>query len=222
MKNVAIILAAGDGVRFGKSTPKQFITLHGRRVIDYSIQTFHEHPKIDKIIIVCHSDWIDVIKKEYPNHDVINGGESRRDSSYKGLLACSKNTQNVFIHDSARPFVDKDIISRCFVGLKENKAVNTVLGATDTIVEVENNYIVDMPIRNRMFLTQTPQAFDYKTILNAHQSFIGETTDDIRLVKELGINCYVVEGSLYNFKLTHQSDIYLAKIITQIENQKKR
>ena len=221
MKNVAIILGGGGGVRFGESTPKQFIILHGRRVIDYSIQTFHEHTKIDKIIIVCHSNWIDVMKKEYPNHDVVNGGESRKDSSYNGLLACPKDTQNVFIHDSARPFIDKDIISRCFSGLEKNKAVSTVLGSTDTIVEVENNYIIDIPTRDRMFLVQTPQAFNYKTILNAHESFTGETTDDIRLVKKLGVNCYVIEGSVYNFKLTHPSDIYLAEIIAQSENQKR-
>lgn len=218
MKNIAIILAAGTGDRFGDETPKQFLILHGRRVLDYSVKTFSNHADIDDIIIVCHSDWIETVKGEYPKYRVIEGGASRRDSSYSGLLACPDDTDNVLIHDAARPFIDNGIISNCIAALKTHKAVDTVIPADDTIVEVSNDEISNMPVRDKMRLGQTPQCFDYKTILEAHSSFKGETTDDIRLVNQMGIKCKIVDGSIFNFKLTNQPDVYLAERITQIQN----
>ena len=220
MKNIAIILAGGSGSRFGDETPKQFIILHGRRVIDYSVNIFYQHNEIDEIIISCPPNWIDIIQNEYPNCKVVKGGKTRKDSSYNGLKACPKDTNNVLIHDAARPFIDKDIISRCLNSLKNNQAVDTVISSSDTIVEAKKNIITNMPIRDNMFLGQTPQAFNFKTIIDAHKKFKGETTDDIRLVKELGIKCATIEGSVYNFKLTNQPDIYLAERITQIQSQK--
>ena len=73
MKNVAIILAAGIGNRFGDEIPKQFIILHGRRVIDYSIKTFSNHKDIDETIIVCHPEWIEKISLEYPQVKIVEG-----------------------------------------------------------------------------------------------------------------------------------------------------
>ena len=81
MKNIAVILAGGSGKRFGDDIPKQFIILHGRRIIDYSINTFLQHSEIHKIIIVCPRGWVDIIKNEYPNCKVVEGGKTRRKSS---------------------------------------------------------------------------------------------------------------------------------------------
>ena len=220
MKNIAIILAGGAGERFGSTTPKQFIILHGRRVLDYSVSTFLKHDQIESVIIVCPKDWLKIIENEYPNCKIVCGGETRKDSSFNGLVACPSNTKNVLIHDAARPFIDKDIISRCLFALEKYKAVDTVISSSDTVVEAENNIITNMPQRDNMFLGQTPQAFDYNTILKAHKSFTGDTTDDIRLVKNNNIECCTIEGSVYNFKLTNQPDIYLAERITQIQGQK--
>lgn len=216
---VAIILAGGSGSRFGDEIPKQFIILHGRRILDYSIKTFESHPGINQIIIVTSHGWQEQIQSEYPNHKVVVGGSTRRDSSYKGILACPENSDLVLIHDAARPFIDHTIINNCLEGLKFQDAVDTVIPATDTIVEVKNNLISEMPNRDYMFQGQTPQAFKYKVIKNAHEMVTGETTDDIRLAKEIGINCYTVMGSEYNFKITTQQDIYLAERISQIHNK---
>ena len=221
MKNVGIILAGGTGERFGDTTPKQFIILHGRRVLDYSVSTFLKHDNISFVVIVCPKNWIKIIQKEYPSCLVVQSGKTRKDSSFNGLNSCPKDTKNVLIHDAARPFIDSDIISRCLFALDTYKAVDTVISSSDTVVEAKNNIITNMPIRDNMFLGQTPQGFDYKTILNAHKSFKGETTDDIRLVKNSNIECCTIEGSVYNFKLTNQPDIYLAERITQIQGQKE-
>ena len=99
MENIGIILAGGTGERFGDTTPKQFIILHGRRVLDYSVSTFLKHDNINSVIIVCPKDWIKIIQKEYPNCLVVESGKTRKDSSFNGLKACSKNTKNVFYVD---------------------------------------------------------------------------------------------------------------------------
>ena len=108
--NIGIILAGGSSIRFGDDTPKQFLILHGRRVLDYSIKTFEDNKHINKIIIVVPKKWKKIIQDEYSKHNIIIGGNSRRESSYNALKVCPKKTKNVLIHDAARPFVDNTII----------------------------------------------------------------------------------------------------------------
>ena len=153
------------------------------------------------------------IQKEYPNHSVVSGGSSRKESAFNGLLACPTETEKVLIHDASRALVDDSIITRCFEALKYTQAVSTVVPTKDTVVELRENIIVNMPIRNNVFLEQTPQGFHYQTILKAHTAIQVDTTDDIRLVNEMGIKCATVEGSENNFKITTKQDYQLAKIL---------
>jgi len=213
MKNIAIILAGGNSERFGGDIPKQFVMLNEKRIIDYSISTFSANKYISDVIIVCEQNWIGTIKQEYPNCNIVGGGKTRKESSYNGLQACPKDTDNVLIHDSARPFISSDIISSCIEALSNYKAVNTVVPAVDTIVEIKNKYISNIPLRDYMFLSQTPQAFHFDIIIKAHDTYQEEATDDISLVKKLGVKCSSVKGSIYNFKLTNEMDMYLAEKI---------
>ncbi|MBC8213586.1 MAG: 2-C-methyl-D-erythritol 4-phosphate cytidylyltransferase [Candidatus Marinimicrobia bacterium] len=209
----AIILAGGKGSRFGNEIPKQFLEINNRKIIDYSIQTFSNHNKIDEVIVVVHSDWIDEISKEYPNHKIICGGETRRDSSFAGLNACNPKTDKVLIHDSARPFVSNEIIANCVDALQNYKAITTAIPLVDTIVKVEDNIISDMPNRANLLAVQTPQGFHFKTIKSAHQNYTGDTTDDIRLVMSQNMESAIVEGSEFNFKITTETDLRKAKMI---------
>ena len=209
----AIILAAGDSSRFNSQTPKQFLQLNGRLLLDYPIQTFAYCDEVDQLIIVVPEDKVNTIQETYSHHHVVSGGKSRRESSFKGLTACPPETEKVLIHDVARALVDKATILRCIDGLKKAEAVSAAVHVKDTIVETKDKIIVRMPDRNRMFLEQTPQGFKYHTILNAHQNIKMDVTDDIRLVKEMGIECKVVEGSEQNFKITTQQDFQLAEIL---------
>ena len=209
----AIILAAGNASRFNSQTPKQFHQLNGRLLLDYPIQTFSKCDEVDQLIIVVPKEKVNVIQEAYPHHHVVSGGRSRRESSFNGLTACPPETEKVLIHDVARALVDKATILRCIDGLKKAEAVSTAVHAKDTVVETNGENIVQMPDRNHMFLEQTPQGFKYHTILNAHQNIKLDVTDDIRLVKEMGIECKVVEGSEQNFKITTQQDFQLAEIL---------
>ena len=209
----SIILAAGNSSRFNSQTPKQFLQLNGRLLLDYPIQTFSKCDEVDQLIIVVSEGKVNAIQEAYPHHHVVPGGKSRRESSFNGLTACPRETEKVLIHDVARALVDKATILRCIDGLKKAEAVSAAVHAIDTVVETNGENIVKMPDRNRMFLEQTPQGFKYHTILNAHQNIKLDVTDDIRLVKEMGIECKVVEGSEQNFKITTQQDFQLAEIL---------
>ena len=209
----SIILAAGNSSRFNSQTPKQFLQLNGRLLLDYPIRTFSKCNEVDQLIIVVPKEKVNTIQKTYPHHHVVPGGKSRRESSFNGLTACPPETEKVLIHDVARALVDKATILRCIDGLKTAEAVSAAVHVKDTIVETKDKIIVRMPDRNRMFLEQTPQGFKYHTILNAHQNIKMDVTDDIRLVKEMGIECKVVEGSEQNFKITTQQDFQLAEIL---------
>jgi len=209
----AIILASGNSTRFNSEIPKQFHKLNGHMLLDYPIQTFSECGEIDRLIIVVPENYCSEIQKEYPDHSVVSGGSSRKESAFQGLLACPPETEKVLIHDAARALVDTATIIRCINGLDEAKAISTVIPAKDTVVETNENIIVKMPGRSRMYLEQTPQGFHYQTILKAHTNIQVDTTDDIRLVNEMGIKCATVEGSENNFKITTKQDFQLAEIV---------
>ena len=209
----AIILAAGTASRFNSQTPKQFHQLNGRLLLDYPIQTFSKCDEIDQLIIVVPEEKVNILQEAYSYHHVVSGGKSRRESSFNGLTACPPETEKVLIHDVARALVDKATILRCIDGLKKADAVSTAVNAIDTVVETNGENIVQIPDRNHMYLEQTPQGFKYHTILSAHQNIKMDVTDDIRLVKAMGIECKVVEGAEQNFKITTQQDFQLAEIL---------
>ena len=211
--NSAIILAAGDSFRFNSHTPKQFHQLNGRILLDYPVQTFSECSEIDQLIIVVPKERLTTIQAKYPSHKVVAGGTSRRESSYNGLKACPPDTVKVLIHDAARALVDNATILRCLNELKNAEAVSTVMPTKDTVVEANKNIILSMPDRDLMFLEQTPQGFHFQTLLDAHRKITAETTDDIRLVKEMGIECKTVEGSENNFKITTLKDFQFAEML---------
>ena len=211
--NCAIILASGNSTRFNSEIPKQFHKLNGRMLMDYPIQTFSECNEIDRLIIVVPKKFRIEIQETYPDHSVVSGGSSRKESAFNGLLACLTETKKVLIHDAARALVDKSTIIRCINGLDGAKAVSTAMPAMDTVVETNEDIIVNMPNRNRMYLEQTPQGFHYQTLLKAHKTIQVDTTDDIRLVNELGIKCVTVEGNETNFKITTRLDHQLAELL---------
>ena len=182
-------------------------------LMDYPIQTFSECNKIDSLVIVVSKNNRIEIQEAYPDHSVISGGSSRKESAFNGLLACPTETEKVLIHDAARTMVDDSIITRCFEALDYAQAVSTVVPTKDTVVELKGNIIVNMPIRNNVFLEQTPQGFHYQTILKAHSTIQVDTTDDIRLVNEMGIKCATIKGSENNFKITTKQDYQLAEIL---------
>ena len=214
--NIAIILASGSGTRFDSEIPKQYIEIGNKKIIQYSINAFAISKFIDQIIIVVTNKYVEEISTQNPNHIVVSGGESRVESSYNGLLACPKNSKKILIHDAARPFVSQKIIKSCIDGLDRYKAVVTSIPATDTVIKVVDNEVINVEDRKHLFFNQTPQGFDYKTIMNAHKINKKDVTDDISLLDLNQTKCKIIQGSPQNIKITTLEDIHTAKSILNL------
>jgi len=214
--NIAIILASGSGTRFDPEIPKQYIEIGNKKIIQYSIDAFTISKFIDQIIIVVTNKYVEEISMQNPNHIVVVGGESRVESSYNGLLACPKNSKKILIHDAARPFVSQKIIKSCIDGLDRYKAVVTSIPATDTVIKVVDNEVINVEDRKHLFFNQTPQGFDYKTIMNAHKINKKDVTDDISLLDLNQTKCKIIQGSPQNIKITTLEDIHTAKSILNL------
>src|SRR5574344_77274 len=203
MKISAIIPAGGTSSRFGNKN-KLLEKINGKEVILYSLETILSINEIFEVIIPAHQDLIPILKNLIKNQKVkiIQGGKVRQESVYNGLLACS-SPDLVLIHDGARPLLKKENAINCISDAKHYGASILAVNSIDTIKIVDENMkIIQTPQRNTLFNVQTPQIFDYKTILNAHQKFKGENyTDDAGLLEALGIDVYVTKGDYTNIKI---------------------
>lgn len=212
MKINAIITAGGTSSRFGNSN-KLMETVHSKEVILHTIEAF-ENSNVDEIIICSHDSIMAELReilKNSPKVRVVEGGKTRQASVFNGLNAgvCDY----VIIHDGARPMVSTDLINHCIEMVKDLKALTVATKTIDTIKEVENGKIVRTIDRAKLYNTQTPQAFEYSLIKNAHDKFVGENfTDDAGMLEELGETVHIVDGSYKNIKITTQTDIEIAKI----------
>lgn len=223
-KNTVIVLAAGKGTRMGSDIPKQFLKIQDKPVLYHSLKTFQDSPLISEIILVIGKEWQEycreTILEPYEMTKVvkmIEGGEERYDSVYAGLCAC-ENSDYVFIHDGARPFITEEILERCMDAVRENKACVVGMPSKDTVkIADEQGYIASTPARSQVWIIQTPQVFSYKLIREAYEEMFARgmagITDDAMVVESAKL-CKVklVEGSYENIKITTPEDMKIAQI----------
>ncbi len=218
MKKVsAIIVAAGEGKRFGSA--KQFALLKGKPILDRTLETFEEHMKVTEIILVVREDWL---REKYLNRykklaAVVRGGEKRQDSVMAGFNQLQPDQADiVLVHDGVRPLVGKDLISRVIEAAEQKGAAIPALSLEDTIKRVEEERVVKTLDRLTLFKVQTPQGFLYTTLERAlrkakEDSFYG--TDEASLVERIGEKVYIVEGDTQNIKITGPEDIHIAEAL---------
>jgi len=219
-----ILLLSGEGTRFDKDKPKQFHNLSGKKIYLHSLDTFYNLNIFDEIILVCLKNWLEIVKTEtssYKNIKIIQGGKTRQESSYLGLLECSK-PKFVLFHDAVRPFVSKKIILENMDAVINYKAVNTCIKSTDTLVEInKDNKIEKIPNRSYILRGQTPQTFEYFLILKAHKNAFKNknlnATDACQLVVDK-TKIHVVYGDENNLKITTQLDLFIAEHLYRIQN----
>lgn len=223
MKCTAIVLAAGQGKRMNSKVQKQFLLLKGKPLLYYSLACFQKSREIDDIIIVTGKESIEFCKKEIVElygftkvRTVTAGGKERYDSVYAGLCAC-EDTDYVFIHDGARPFVTEDMIQRVKTAAVEYQACTVGMPSKDTIkIADKNNMVSETPERSRVWMIQTPQAFGYDLLKKAHdrarQGDMSGVTDDAMVVETYtDRKIKLVEGSYENIKITTPEDIFIAE-----------
>lgn len=213
MKFGAIITAGGTSSRFG-NTNKLLEKINNKEIIKYTVEAFMQS-EIDNIVICANASIIDILSEifnQYKNIQIIEGGNTRQASVFNGLkiLDCDY----VLIHDGARPMITPEIIKNTMEAVVEKKAVSVMTKTVDTIKEVdENGKIIKTIDRSKLYNTQTPQAFEYKLIKEAHEKLIDKNfTDDAGMVEFLGKDVYIVEGDYRNIKVTTKSDLALAQV----------
>lgn len=223
MKNTVIILAAGSGRRMGCATPKQFLELEGFPLIYYTISQFEKHPHIHEIILVTQEENISFCKEEIVAKykfkkvkKVIRGGTERYESVYNGLLAC-EDTDYVLVHDGARPFISKEIITKCIKEVTVCSACIVAVPTKDTIkITDANGFVSHTPNRKYLWNVQTPQVFSYELLRESYDRILkldcSSITDDAMVVEAGNLSkIKVVEGEYCNIKVTTKEDLALAK-----------
>ena len=227
MSNIyVIILAGGIGSRTGQGIPKQFLNVNGKPVIIHTLNKFLQLSlKIEGIIIAVpeeHVKYTNELIKEFADSKlmrVIKGGKTRQGSSYNAITCTEFNDNDILVfHDAARPFVSKESIETCIKEAEINGAAGLYIKATDTVALIEDDFVKQIPDRNKLYYTQTPQVFKYKIIREAHElalsKGIKDPTDDVQLVLDAGYKVKLAEGSSANIKITNAFDVELAEFIS--------
>lgn len=221
MKNIALILASGTGSRSGLDYPKQFFTVNNKTILEYTVEKFQDNENIDEIILVTNTEYVEKVKsltKKYSKVvNVLQGGETRKDSSFNGISSIDYPEGNILIHDGVRPLVSDEIINNCISALNRYTAVCTAIPSTDTIYVVDNsNKILNVPQRKTLKRAQTPQCFKLSLIKKAHELAKNDTqcvvTDDCGLVMNYNLSeVYTIDGAESNIKITYPEDIEFFK-----------
>ncbi|WP_184261834.1 bifunctional 2-C-methyl-D-erythritol 4-phosphate cytidylyltransferase/2-C-methyl-D-erythritol 2,4-cyclodiphosphate synthase [Rhodopseudomonas rhenobacensis] len=214
-KTAAIIVAGGRGLRAGAGGPKQYRSLAGQPVIFRAMQPFCTHPEIFAVQPVTSPDDAEMFKQAVAglNYQApAPGGATRQGSVRAGLEALADQAPDiVLIHDAARPFVDAALITRAINAAQITGAAVPTIAVTDTIKQVDSNgCVAATPDRARLRIAQTPQAFRFDVILEAHRRAAREGrddfTDDAAIAEWAGLTVATFEGDAANMKLTTPED----------------
>lgn len=222
MSNIAIVFAGGTGKRMNtKSKPKQFLELHGKPILVYTLEAFNNHPEIDGIILVILESWIKYCEELVDRFRlnkvkaVIAGGGSALLSQRNGLKKAAElfgEDAIVLIHDGVRPLVNEDTISRNIACVKEHGTAITVTPAIETItIKTETGEIGQIIERSKVEMARAPQSFYIKDILEAHRKAHEEGKefiDSASMMQYYGHSLFSVEGSPENIKITTPNDFY--------------
>lgn len=222
----AIILAGGAGVRFGSSLPKQMLEILGRPVLAFTLDAFHRATAIREVIVVCHADYLVEVEQLCARENffrvvaVVPGGVTRQASSYAGILeANQRGARDLLIHDAARPLISPDVIDEAVRRLDETGVVDVCSKTTDTIVRSQDGVVADIPERAHLYNGQTPQGFTIEIALAAHAKAVADgvtnATDDVQLALRIGHRAVIVEGGPHNIKITHPSDLEIARLLLE-------
>jgi 2-C-methyl-D-erythritol 4-phosphate cytidylyltransferase len=210
---------SGQGLRFGSDIPKQFHRLSGKPVYRVTLEAFLSAGFFDEIVLSCHPEWIATVQQELALIPlsipvrITPGGKTRQDSSNLGLQGFTTPPSIVLIHDAVRPFVSGEILKNNVLSAIVHGAVDTCIPSTDTLVHAPDGHLIEsIPNRTEFYRGQTPQSFSYPLILQAHQATTRvDSSDDCRLVMELGHPVFLVKGDEHNLKITSELDLFLAE-----------
>lgn len=232
----AEILAGGKGTRMGNiNMPKQFLTLQSKPIIIHTIDKFILNNRFNKILVVCPKEWInhtkDIIKKYIGTEErllVVEGGSDRNESIMSGIHYLENefgiNEEDIIVtHDSVRPFLTHRIIEENIDYALKFGAVDTAIEAIDTIIQSDDGEIIsNIPVRSTMYQGQTPQSFNIQKLTSLYQSLGAEEkailTDACKICSLKGMNVKIVNGEIFNIKITTPYDMKVAEALFKGRN----
>lgn len=224
----AVILAGGTGSRMGSTDmPKQFLEIKGKPILNHTVEKFLPNSKFEKIIVLSPKAWIghtkEIIRKHTGKNDriaVIEGGSTRNETIMNAIRYIDKeygldDDTVIVTHDSVRPFVTHRIIDENIKTALSCGACDTVIPATDTIVEGNGTAITAIPDRRKMYQGQTPQSFKAKLLRDTYESLSDEEkdilTDAAKILVMKGKEVRLVQGETFNIKITYPYDLKIAR-----------
>lgn len=230
----AVILAGGTGSRMGSNDmPKQFLEIKGKPVINHTIEKFLPNPRFEKIIVLSPKAWVnhtkEIIRKYTGKTDriaVIEGGNTRNETIMNAIAYIERSyglddDTVIVTHDSVRPFLTHRIIEENIDAAIRDGACDTVIPATDTIVESEGEIIAAIPDRRRMYQGQTPQSFKAKLLRDTYMSLTDAEkdvlTDAAKILVMKGMKVSLVQGETFNIKITYPYDLKIARSLLEEE-----
>ena len=224
-----IILAGGRGTRMGNAErPKQFLEIGGKPIIIHTVEKFAVQPEFEKVIVLCPKPWVehtrDLIRRHIPLQDriaVIEGGVTRNETLMNAIRYIEeKYTLDedtiIVTHDSVRPFVTRRMIEENIEATKTYGACDTVIPASDTIVESRDHQVIaQIPDRAFLYQGQTPQSFHALKLKMLYESLTEDEkailTDACKILVMKGEPVHLVEGDVSNIKITYPADIRIAE-----------
>ncbi|MGN0437432.1 MAG: 2-C-methyl-D-erythritol 4-phosphate cytidylyltransferase [Lachnospiraceae bacterium] len=227
--NIAVIFAGGSGQRMKtKDIPKQFLTVHGKPIMIYTLDLFENHSDIDAIVIACKEDWIPYLEELVYKYriekvkKIVPGGTTGQESIYNGLCAAKEVAGQeeaiVLIHDGVRPLINEKVISDNIASVKKHGSAITTALVKETILVVKEDESIDyVPDRNQSRVAKAPQSFWLKDILAAHNRAREEGKNDYidscTMMKRFGYSLYLVDGPSENIKITTPDDFYTMRAL---------
>jgi 2-C-methyl-D-erythritol 4-phosphate cytidylyltransferase len=221
----AIVVAAGQGTRFGSDIPKQFLLLQNRPIIVHALERLQSAAVISQIVVVVGKEWVAYMSREIIsryNFDkitaVVPGGKERQDSVLAGLQAFSTAPEFVAVHDAVRPLFSHALLERVLNGCANFAACVPSLPARDTVKRIDGARVVETVPRESLRFVQTPQAFRYQNLLQAFKNAVATNfygTDEAALVEKFGGQVGWVEGEETNLKITTARDLQIAEFFLQ-------
>lgn len=229
MKFIAIIPAGGKGLRTGitkkgNAVPKQYMKFNGKELIVYTLQTFQKNKHINKIIVASEPEYFDLLIKLSKKYKlsklklIVEGGVTRQDSVYNALLSSEADREDfIVVHDAARALLPDETLNDAVKTAKKQGNALVCIKAKDTLIKGKQT-VTEYLKRDEVYYVQTPQIFKYKDLNKAMNKaykakFTG--TDESMLVKRSGRKVNIVEGSVFNFKVTTKEDVELFKILVK-------
>ena len=227
--NIAVIFAGGFGQRMhSMDVPKQFLEMHKKPIIIYTLEIFDNHPEIDAIVVACKEEWISYLEKLIYKFriekvkKIVPGGDTGQMSIYKGLVAAQEVSRDkksiVLIHDGVRPLIDDKVISDNIACVKKNGSAITTSVVHETILVVKDDESINyVPDRAHSRVAKAPQSCWLDEILEVHKKAqkekIYDYIDSCTMMKQFNHTLYLVDGPQENIKITTPDDFFTMRAL---------